>query len=197
MPDINEYCRDKVQQNHFDKGKFGGSITSVQEDIVTMVALNSVKRKLVETDNETNKKGKFILREPPPSVIHSSDSSGTKCKLDDKKTFNGETFYYYDCPGHQNSLKWHTHEPNDYCTIIHWLKQKGSDTHTAATTTNAITYTAGSSDTATESSNISRITSSLTDGLPNLQVVLTPTMKYGNIQRGGKMYDYRCPQCNC
>jgi len=74
-----------------EKGKFAGSITTVQEDIVAMVAKQPLKRKIKDKDFTLNKKAKFS-RDPPPFATHFKDSSGTKYKLGDTKAFNGNFF---------------------------------------------------------------------------------------------------------
>jgi len=73
-----------------DKGKFVGSMTTVQEDIVAMVAKQS-KRKPKDHDFGDNKKSRFSPQ-VPPFVTHFQYSAGVKHKLGDSKELNSRTF---------------------------------------------------------------------------------------------------------
>lgn len=116
-------------------GQFSGSITTVQEDIISMIATKQkqLKRK-PSSDDADARPPKTTKRDPPPFVTHYKSSEGTKYKLGDKLVHDGFTFYFCDCPLHLNKLKWHTHHP-DKCRIRNrWLKEKGSSTTTSTPT---------------------------------------------------------------
>ena len=113
-------------------GKFQGSVTTVQEDIVAMFAKRSNKRAYDKVDPETNDNGNPPV-ERPPFLTHFQDSNKVKYKVGDSKEFNGKTFYFCDCPLHRNRLKWHTHTVDKCRTRIRWLKTKnGSDNDNTA-----------------------------------------------------------------
>ena len=90
------------------EGKFEGSTTTVQEDIVAMFSQGSKKRKF-DASNEGSPPVKLPVPELPPFATHFQDKDGKKYKVGDSKTFNEKTFYFCDCPFHQNKVKWHTH----------------------------------------------------------------------------------------
>ena len=95
-------------------GQFSGSITTVQEDIISMIATKQkqLKRKPSPDDADT-RTPKTTKRDPPPFVTHYKSSEGVKYKLGDKLDHDGTTFYFCDCPLHLNKLKWHTHHPGN------------------------------------------------------------------------------------
>jgi len=95
------------------QGNFGGAITTIQEDIVAMMAVKTNKRKKKDNYNEKNSKKDRQKKDPPPFLTHFKDSNGVKYKLGDTNIFNGVTFHFFDCPFHCNHLKWHTHKPKD------------------------------------------------------------------------------------
>ena len=85
-------------------GKFQGSVTTVQEDIVAMFAKHTNKCRHDDVASET-KETRNTPVERPPFLTHFQDSNGTKYKVGDSKEFNGRTFYFCDCPLHRNRLK--------------------------------------------------------------------------------------------
>jgi len=103
----NKIIGDNSQRN------FGGAITTIQEDIVVMMAINTTKRKKQDNYNEKNYKKDKKEKDPLPFLTHFKDSNGVKYKLGDTKIFNGVTFHFYNYPFHRNCLKWHTHTPKD------------------------------------------------------------------------------------
>jgi len=107
------------------QGNFGGTVTTIQEDIAAMMAVNATKRKKQDDYNEKNSKKDRKEKDPPPLLTHFKDSNGVKYKLGDTNIFNGVAFYFCDCPIHRNCLKWHTHSPKDCWARNHWLKKEG------------------------------------------------------------------------
>jgi len=142
-------------------GNFSGSITTVQEDIIAMIATKQKtnKRKSSSDDDADTKPSKFskfsktTKRDPPPFVTHFKSSEGVKYKLADKRVHDGATFYFCDCPLHLNKLKWHTHHP-DKCRIrSRWLKEKDSTTNSTSEDASAnISEENGAYDTTTSAS---------------------------------------------
>ena len=97
-------------------GQFKGSITTVTEDIVAMMA-NARKRKTSPSNNNDNNRDlKSQKRDTPPFLAHYQDSKGNKYKVRYKKEFSGRTYFFCDCTFHRNRLRWHTH-PADKCRI--------------------------------------------------------------------------------
>ena len=113
-----------------DGNTFPGSSSTLQEDIVAMVIdskrkrapnkpeTNTTKTKSSDSDAEPRKKVKF-----PPFVKFFKSSSGddaVKFKIGDSKVWNGETWYFCDCPNHREKHKWHPHKPEDCRTRKKW-----------------------------------------------------------------------------
>jgi hypothetical protein len=114
-------------------GSFSGAATTLQEDIVAMVA--AVKHRAPippaaahatpEHNNSTpdakgNKKMSPFLRH-----FKSSTSTGSVTyKVGDSKPFDGSIRYFCDCPNDRGHSKWHTHAPADCRTRINWLANK-------------------------------------------------------------------------
>jgi hypothetical protein len=115
-------------------GVFSGAATTLQEDIVAMVA--AVKRKAPTPPAAAHAKPKHNPSTPdakgnkmPPFLRHfkSSTSTGSVTyKVGDTKPFDGATWYFCDCPNHLHRIKWHTHDAADCRTRINWLDNKTS-----------------------------------------------------------------------
>ena len=109
-------------------GQFKGSITTVTEDIVAMMATSRKRKSPPSNDFDPEKTTKSQKKDGPPFVSHYQDSKGSKYKVGDKKEFDGRTYFFCDCPFHRNRLRWHTH-PADTCrTRARWLKKKEEGT---------------------------------------------------------------------
>lgn len=108
---------------------FEGSLTTVQEDIVAMVANPKRKRVIanVSTDGDdsiTPHKNKL-----PPFVKHYKSSNAADAqpyKVGDSKTWNNLTWYFCDCPNHRDRIKWHTHTADSCHSRQRWLANPGS-----------------------------------------------------------------------
>ena len=91
-------------------GTFQGSTSTLQEDIVAMLASKRKPASKPDSDaSEDNKRAKNVF---PPFVKHfktSNDTDATSYKLGDSKTWQGATWYFCDCPNHRDRHKWHTH----------------------------------------------------------------------------------------
>ena len=111
-------------------GQFPGSNTSIQEDIVAMLAN---KRKAATPGAATPAEGSAAspakrTAKLPPFVKHfkaSSDADAVPFKIGDSKTWNNELWYFCDCPNHRDKNKWHTHSPTECKTRARWLASKG------------------------------------------------------------------------
>ena len=112
-------------------GAFNASTTSVQEDIVAMLAkktktktkTKNSKRKR-EDDDDDDDKSKASL---PPWIKHwqhTVDGVKVKYKVGDSKKWQGETWYFCDYPNHRDRAKWHTHSAETCRTRKRWLKNK-------------------------------------------------------------------------
>lgn len=106
-----------------------GSITTVQEDIIALLAQNHRQNKCnpIQNKNE-NANTKTIKREPTSFVTHYKKSQGIKYKLGNTLDSNVTTSYFCDCPLRRNKLKRHTHHPNKCYIHNCWLKEKGTHT---------------------------------------------------------------------
>ena len=110
-------------------GKFPGSSTTLQEDIVAMLAQ---KRKpaavaAAPPDGDTPA-AKRTSNKLPPFIKHfktSADADAPPHKVGDSKPWNNETWYFCDCPNHRDRIKWHTHTHTDCKTRARWLANKG------------------------------------------------------------------------
>jgi len=155
-------------------------MTTVQEDIVAMVATHS-KRKPKDHGFGDNKKSKFSLQ-VPPFITHFQDSAGVKHKLGDSKEFNSMTFYFCDCPDHYNCLKWHTHTHTHekYRTRIKWLERQGTSSNStgdASAHLGADTSSDNKTATTTNTPSVKPTnTSSLNDETPSVQALLASAM---------------------
>jgi len=105
-----------------EKGKFAGSMITVQEDIVAKVAKQS-KRKSKDHYFGDKKKSRFSPQ-VPSFITHFQDSAGVKDKLEDSKELNSRTFYFCDCPDHRNFLKWHMHTHENVARVSNGWKDK-------------------------------------------------------------------------
>jgi len=108
---------------------FKGSVHTVHEDIVALLATKkwpsatikpaATKRK----HNDDNDSSKPKKRTSPDFITHYKDSSGTKYKVGDKKTFNYQTFCFCDSPTHRDKIKWYTHKADDCWVCNKWIKK--------------------------------------------------------------------------
>jgi len=103
---------------------------TVHKDIVALLATKkrssgtikpaATKRK----HNDDNDSSKPKKRSSPDFITHYKDSSDTKYKVGDKKTFNDQTFYFYDALTHREKLKWHTHKVDNCWARKKWMKKE-------------------------------------------------------------------------
>ena len=165
-----------------EMGKFTGSMTTVQEDIVAMVAKQTKKRGGNDFDSskrfDQNKRSK-VSANSPPFVNHHQDASGNKYKLGDTQEFNSRTFFFCGCPDHRLGLKWHTHPPTKCKVRIAWLAKQQSASNSVVPS--ALLVTDQSSDDATATTTATPSvsptdTSVLTAETPNLQALLASAM---------------------
>ena len=122
-----------------EKGKFEGSNTTIQEDIIAMFSKHAkgIKQKLNSDTNDTEAGDK---KQKPPFLRDTEstvDGKRVKHKLGDTKVWKGTTLHYCDCPKHLKSLHWHTHKPADCRTRQRWIKAQARDTAQANLAGNA------------------------------------------------------------
>ena len=113
-----------------ETGKFSGSQTTVQEDIIAMFSKHSnqasqhsknAKRKTEDTnvdEDSTTKIGRYSrTNNGSPPFLKDTESMingvKTKCKLGNTRMWKNKTYHYCDCPKHMNSMHWHMHKPTD------------------------------------------------------------------------------------
>ena len=125
-----------IKYNKIDgnsEGGFKGSSTTLQEDIVAMIATTSKRKRTTEKQQETNPNSandKKLERKNPPfakftKVNNTPDSP--LFKVGDTKSWNDKTWYFCDCPNHRNGIHWHTHPAEACRTRNRWLKTKEND----------------------------------------------------------------------
>ena len=113
---------------------FKGSVHTVQEDIVALIATKvkkpqiKKKRKPQEDDvDDKPPKKKQFSKGSPPWLKHFKDENGNKYKIGDTKDFKGKTFHYCDTPNHRDRAKWHTHAAADCSVRKKWLRKQDED----------------------------------------------------------------------
>jgi hypothetical protein len=124
----NKICMDSPEH------AFPGSASTLQEDIVAMVA--STKRKVPPKPDTRVKKTTGAVdnasasAKQPPFIKHFKSSPGpdaTKFKVGDSKPWNNQTWYFCDCPNHRDRIKWHPHTATECRTRTKWLENKDSE----------------------------------------------------------------------
>jgi len=119
-------------------GKFSGSVTTVQEDIVVMLTHKQKQPKRKTRDDENHNPIKTLQRDPPSFITHYKSAKGKKYKLGNTLDHKGVTFHYCNCPLHYNELKWHTHTPDQCGVCSRWLKGKYSSPPPPSIDTDAV-----------------------------------------------------------
>jgi hypothetical protein len=120
-------------------GAFPGSGSTLQEDIVAMVA--AARKRVAPSPRprahaaEADDRKPFGSRTFPPFVKHyrhsPADDSPTYT-VGDTKMWNNDTWHYCECPTHRDNHKWHIHATQDCRTRQKWLKtQEGAVAATA------------------------------------------------------------------
>jgi hypothetical protein len=152
-------------------GSFEGSSTTVQEDIVAMVASAAAKRKKGSHGDDSSKGTKdqapIVEKKHPPFVKHfklSSAPDSVSYKVGDSKEWNGATWYFCDCPSHKDKIKWHTHPHTTCRTRKRWLEEGGSNSNSNSSP--PVAHVAGATDTSSSGTSITTTTtdsSSTTD----------------------------------
>jgi hypothetical protein len=107
---------------------FEGSATTVQEDIVAMVAATKRKKPFPPSD-DSSKPAADSEKKVPPFVKHfksGTSDDATAFKVGNKKEWNGASWYFCDCPTHKDRHKWHTHTHEQCRTRKKWLADGGN-----------------------------------------------------------------------
>ena len=134
---------------------FHGSSTTVQQDIVAMLARTASTTTRPRTSRATATTARKSRKEtvsnssrtlPPFAKFFKAPISdgSVEYKVGDTKDWNGTTWYYCDAPTRRDRIKWHTHPTTECCTRKLWL-----DTDNGATANIApvMTSTAEASET--------------------------------------------------
>jgi hypothetical protein len=122
----NKICMDSP--NHI----FPGSGSTLQEDIVTMMAVKRKPAPASKIDSKVAKEPRIAaecgIKLPLFAKFYKSASGaeGQKFKLGDSKTWNNTTWYFCDCSNHHDKVKWHTHEPAFCRTQQKWIENKAT-----------------------------------------------------------------------
>ena len=119
----------KYNQITSKDGKFVGSLSTVQEDIITMIATQSKPTFKRKSEDQQDNKISRVRKEQPPFIKDThSTKNGKKMqhKIGDKKEWSKTTYYFCDCPNHLNSAHWHTHKTEECRSRNKWLKWKSS-----------------------------------------------------------------------
>ena len=104
----------KYNQITSKDGKFVGSLSTVQEDIITMIATQSKSiSKSKSNDQQDNKNSRVRKKQPPFIKDTHSTKNGKQHKIGGKQECNKTTYYFCDCPNHLNSAHWHTHKTEE------------------------------------------------------------------------------------
>jgi hypothetical protein len=110
-------------------GTFEGSASTIQEDIVAMMATAKRKKSTMSSDSPARPGKAGEEKKLPPFVKHFKSGTGdnaTAFKVGDKKEWNDTTWYFCDCPTHRDCHKWHTHTHDTCRTRKKWLADGGS-----------------------------------------------------------------------
>ena len=89
---------------------FKGSVHTVQEDIVALLATKSNakpehpkrQRETDENEQPRTKKTKYLVH---PFIKHTKDANDKKYKIEDSKIHNGNNFYFCDTTTHLDKIK--------------------------------------------------------------------------------------------
>lgn len=105
-------------------GDFNGSLATVHEEIVSMVATLKKKtakptKEAVSSDNKSNKTTPTVNK--PSWTRHYKDKNGKLYKVGDSKTVDKKTWYFCDCPRHRDKIKWHTFPADECRTRAKWI----------------------------------------------------------------------------
>ena len=108
---------------------FHASVKTLQQDIVAMLAKTKTSTprqpKNPKQEGDATKVGKF-----PPFARHfrtSTEPNSPEYKIGDTKSWNGDVYYYCDCPNHRGRVRWHKHPAPECTTRKNWLNKQQSD----------------------------------------------------------------------
>ena len=136
-------CRDfmnsaMIKYNKIDggTGTFKGSVSTVQEDIIALLAdkHKTIKRKNQYNDAELPPLKKEKEDDAPDFIKHfKNNETGKRYQVGNTKEFKGDTYYFCDATTHKNKTKWHKHHP-DKCRLRKaWLAEKDNKSENSAT----------------------------------------------------------------
>jgi len=113
-------------------GKFNGSSTTIQEDIVAMVSdtVKKAKRKTPAAATEDDSKPPATKHKLPPFAKQpavSTAANAQKYKIGDTKEWGKKTWHFCGCPNHRDGILWHVHPAAACCTRRKWLEAQGNE----------------------------------------------------------------------
>jgi hypothetical protein len=111
----------KISAEH--AGSFQGRSTTLQDDIVAMVAASTKRKAASVADKVPTKRSSAPPDKTsfPPFVTHYKDPSGKAYKVGDTKEWNGVEYHFCDTPNHRHRHKWHPHSAGDCRTRKSWI----------------------------------------------------------------------------
>ena len=103
--------------------------TTVQDDVIAMIATKSKKSRNPDRANDNNSDDYTArMAKLPPFVKYFKTSAAPdapKFQVGDTKVFEGVTYYFCDCPKHRDNIRWHKHHPDQCRTRQRWLANGG------------------------------------------------------------------------
>ena len=94
-----------------DSGKFNGSTSTIQEDIIAMFSkqqrTRGTKRERNDDENDGQRTKPKVELKRPPFIKHThemKDGIKTDYKVGDEKVFKEKKFYFCDCPNHKDRI---------------------------------------------------------------------------------------------
>eukprot|EP00980_Cylindrotheca_fusiformis_P006392 scaffold1365_cov78-Cylindrotheca_fusiformis.AAC.1 len=125
-----------------DEGSFSGRSTSLQEDVIAMVAMKAKQpvAKAKPAANKGKKKDKSddessSSKKSPPFVKHwkaPDAEGGTRYKVGDTKVFEGDTYHFCNATTHRGGYRWHMHSPDNCRVRQSWLLSSPAPSANAA-----------------------------------------------------------------
>lgn len=144
-----------------------------------MVATSKRKQTPLKTPSphtsDTSRKADNTTAKLPPFAKHfksSTAANATPFKVGDSKEWNGQTWYFCDCPNHRDRVKWHTHTAATCRSRLRWLEGQSTSTatppaaHVAADNSDITTLTDPTGLASSSHSDPSDVTSLLAAALP-------------------------------
>jgi len=120
-----------------DEGTFSGSLNTLSQDVIAMMAAHTKRATKPKAEPKTSKanadkeKDKDKEKEKPPFLTWTkkpASEGGGDYAVGDSKTWNDKTYYYCDAPTHRGGAHWHTHTAIDCNTRKRWQTKLATET---------------------------------------------------------------------